>query len=529
MQNGFFKLVKTSGGTGLRLTAPVDGGEPIQLQELINYLDKLAIDYDLDVIKGAVAENTDKVYFISPLECPSVRETYQLKISADGMSAIARFYPPSEMGERMNFNEFLNDLRFRNVLAGVQMQTLQDHFMSAGIYCTDLEVAKGRDAIPGQDDRVEYCFNTETHIQPSVREDGTVDYYNLNTINHCKQGEVLARIIRGKKGEAGVNVMGKRLIPREEKHLHFRYGNNIQLSEDGLCLLSKVDGHVMLVDGQVFVSDVYEVENVDLSTGNIEYTGSIQINGNVSSNFIVKAGGNVVIKGVVEGAQITAGGNIIIARGMNGMAKGVLTAGGDVISKFIENATVQADGYVNTESILHSRVSAGLEVTVTGKRGFITGGRVQANQQVTVKNLGAEMGASTIVEVGVDPKKKMEYMQLQKEMTELVQNIKMAQPVLTNFAEKRAKGARFTPDQLKYVKETAVSLEKMKVELETKNKLMQEMQANFALQSKAQVVVKGEVYPGTTIIIGELSTVVQSKLKYCKFENVRGDVKALPL
>ncbi|MCR5755382.1 MAG: FapA family protein, partial [Acetatifactor sp.] len=168
-------------------------------------------------------------------------------------------------------------------------------------------------------------------------------------------------------------------------------------------------------------------------------------------------------------------------------------------------------------------------VTVTGKRGFITGGRVQANQQVTVKNLGAEMGAATVVEVGVDPKKKAEYMQLQKEVTELVQNIKMVQPVLTNFAEKRAKGARFTPDQLKYIKETAVNMEQMKSQLEEKNKKMLELQETFALQSKAKVVVNGEVYPGTTIVIGELSTVVQSKLKYCKFENVRGDVKALPL
>ncbi|MCR5753530.1 MAG: FapA family protein, partial [Acetatifactor sp.] len=366
MRNGYFKLVKVAGGTGVRIIPPSEGGEPVQLAELMGYLDNLSIEYEINEIKSALAKNEEKICVISPVDCPAVRETYQLKISADGMVATARFYAPSETGERMNFNEFLNDLRFRNVLSGVQMQVLQDHFMSDGIFCTDLEVAKGKDAIPGEDDRIEYTFNTDLHIQPKLREDGTVDYFNLNTINHCIKGEVLARIIRGKKGEAGFNVMGKRLVPREDRRLHFRYGNNIEVSEDGLSLISKVDGHVVLVDDQVFVSDVYEVENVDLSTGNIDYTGSVQVNGNVSSNFIINAGGNVVVKGVVEGAHIKAGGNIVIARGMIGMTKGVLQAGGDVISKFIENATVMAEGYVNTESILHSKVSAGNKSTFSG-------------------------------------------------------------------------------------------------------------------------------------------------------------------
>lgn len=61
---------------------------------------------------------------------------------------------------------------------------------------------------------------------------------------------------------------------------------------------------------------------------------------------------------MIEGACIEAGGNIIIARGMNGMAKGILKAGGNIVAKFLENATVSAGGYVNTESILHSNVTA---------------------------------------------------------------------------------------------------------------------------------------------------------------------------
>ena len=41
----------------------------------------------------------------------------------------------------------------------------------------------------------------------------------------------------------------------------------------------------------------------------------------------------------------------------------------------------------------------------------------------------------------------------------------------------------------------------------------------------AQIVVTGEVFPGTKICISEVSMVVKSSCQYCRFVKVRGDVK----
>lgn len=529
MRNGYFQLVKAPNGYGVRLFPPVGGGEKIRIAELQHYLDDVNLSYDLGALKRAVEQNQVQICFLSVGDCPAIDEKYQLTISEDYMIASMRFFPPSETGKRLNINEILSVLRYRNISSGIQMQVLQNHFMSSDYYCTDLTVALGRPPKHGRDDRIEYCFNTDVNSQPEEREDGSVDYFNLNLINHCKAGDVLARIIPGGGGEPGLNIKGQRILPREEKRAVLKFGNNIQLSDDRRSITSMVDGHVMLVDEHVFVSDVYEVENVDPSTGNIDYSGSVQINGNVASNYIVNAGGNVIINGVVEGAQITAGGNIVIARGMNGMSKGCLKAGGNVISKFIENATVEAEGYINTSSILHSNVNAGTEIVVTGRRGFIIGGHVQAGNQITVKTVGAVMGASTIVEVGVDPKVKIAYTQLQKDIVELVKAIKGNQATVTGFAEKRNKGARITEEQIKFVRDVVLRLEQQKKELEQKNKELQEIQKHFDSQSHARIVVKGEVHPGTTIVIGDLSMVVQKEYQFCKFEVVQGDVKAVSM
>ena len=81
---------------------------------------------------------------------------------------------------------------------------------------------------------------------------------------------------------------------------------------------------------------------------------------------------------------------------------------------------------------------AATEIQVTGKRGFITGGHVRAGQKIEVKTAGGNaLGAPTVVEVGVDPEKKAEYMKMQKEVSEIVKNIRSLQPILANFAEKK--------------------------------------------------------------------------------------------
>ncbi|MBQ7934533.1 MAG: DUF342 domain-containing protein [Lachnospiraceae bacterium] len=530
MRNGYFRLVKMPGGFGLKVYSPTAGGAAVKLDEVLAYLELVHIQNDPVEIKKAMMQlDQQDTIFLGLTDCPPIDEQYQLKISDDAMEAWVRFYPPSETGQRMSFQEFVRDLTSRNVISGVLMDNLQNHFQSDGIYTEDFLVAQGTLPRHGTDARIEYYFNTDLHIQPTMREDGSVDFFNLNMINHCQKGDLLAEIIPEDPGEYGLTINGNRVKPRDVKRQVLKFANNIELSEDRLSIRSKVNGHVMLVDDKVFVSDVYEVENVDISTGNIDFEGSVQINGNVASNFVVKAGGNVIINGVVEGAYVKAGGNIIIARGMNGMSKGTLEADGDIVAKFIENATVTAGGYVHTEAILHSHVTAGTEIEVTGKKGFITGGHVQAYNRIQVKTLGATLGTSTIVEVGINPQVKQEYIDLQKDIGEVAKVIKSTQPIISNFLEKKAKGARFTEDQVKYIKNMAVLLETKKKELAEKNKRMLSLQSMIDLQRKAEVVVQGVVYGGTTIIIGDVSTVLQSSYQYCKFERIGGDVKSVPL
>lgn len=268
---------------------------------------------------------------------------------------------------------------------------------------------------------------------------------------------------------------------------------------------------------------------MDSTTGNLDFEGSIQINGDVMANFEVKAGGNVIVSGLVEDAKIVAGGNIIIAKGMNGMSKGYLKAGGDVMAKFLENVRVVAGGYVESEAILHSRISAGTEVKVEGRKGIIVGGYVQAGQRVTAKTIGTGMGASTILEVGVNPLIKTQYSRMQKLVADQVKTIKNAEVILETFKEKLKKGIQFNESQLKYMKSVMKLVEDKTAEMEQMNARMDKMRTMMEIQKLSEIVVNDEIYPSTTIIIGDISKTLQTSYHYCKFLRERGEITMKPL
>ena len=524
MQNGYFRLVNRTESFGLAVFQPLDGGEEISIKEVEEYLGGLNIPYDKSLLEKAVFGNKDDVIILGNGCCPEIPETYSMKVSEDGMTAYARFLPASENGRRMTKDDFLKDLRFRRISYGIDMEILERHFNGNGVFCTDILIAKGDDPVQGCDARIEYLFDTDIQVHPKTREDGSVDFFHMTTINHCKKGEVLARIIPEDPGKEGFDIFGRTIKPRNVKKESLKFGRNICLSEDKYSITSEVDGHVSLTDGKVFVSSVYEVKNVDVSTGNLDFDGSIEIGGDVMENYEVKAGGDVIINGTVEGATIIASGNIIIAKGMNGMGKGLLQAGGNVVIKFVENANIQAGGYVQTEAILHSKVSAGTEIVVEGRRGMIAGGYIQARTKVDAKTIGAAMGGNTVLEVGTDPGLKEKCSQIQKTIAENSKTIRNAENILLGYQTKIKRGIQVTPSQVKYMKTVAKMITDKNEENQGLNQEKEKLQQMMKPGSQAEIIIRDEIYPGTTIIIGEAVKTIQTGFHYCRFIREHGEI-----
>ncbi len=527
--NGYFQLDCTPNGTYLIVNRETDGGLPININELAEYLTKKGIPYDIaDLNKKVLAiSNTGKFQLDSMKRYPE-REMISVKVSDDKMQAVCRFIPPSVNGSLLSKEDIMSDLNSAKVCFGIDVPAIEAYVANRK-YCTDFVLAKGKPVRHGSDASIEYYFNTDLRAKPTLKEDGSVDFFNLNTMNHIKKGDLLAKLTKEDVGTPGVDVMNGVVKPRDVKRLMLKYGRNVEVNDDGTEARSNVSGHVMLVEGKIFVSDVYTVENVDASTGDIDYEGSVKINGNVNTNFTVKAKGDIEVMGVVEGATLIADGNISVARGINGMGKGNVVAGGNIIVKYVENATLVSGGYIQSEAIMHSKASAKTEIIVDGRKGNIAGSVVSARDKISVKMLGSQMGSDTVVSLGIDPSMKKRIEELNTEIDKANKNLSQILPVLDAFKQKIAKGIAITPEQAKTVQDMGKAASTL---LESRENMVTELdnlKDLLTTDSVSQLIVKDVVYAGTKICINDVSMTLKADYRYCRFIKERGDVKMVSI
>ncbi len=528
-KNGYFAVISGGNGTHLELWPEEGNGSPLSVKEIGDYLDDRKLEYSPTRLRSMVDSKSrmDLPLSAKPLSY-KINEEVKLRVSNSRMEVIARFYPPCG-GTLVTADELRKDMIALKIKAQLDEEVVKA-FRAEPRYCTDIVIARGTEPKDGTDGSIEYLFNTDPSVKPTMNKDGSVDYFHLNTVVVCSKGQELAKLTPEIPGEPGVDVYGDRLSPRDVKHVQFKYGRNIKVSEDGRTLISDLEGHVNLVEGQVFVSGVLELENVDTSTGNIEdYQGNLLVKGNICAGFTVRATGDIEVRGVIEGAHVESGGQISVARGVNGMGKGVLKARTNVIAKYIENSNVEAGNYVQTECIMNSNVTAKETITVEGRKGFISGGIIRAGKTVSAKSIGTEMGIDTSVEVGADPEKRARFLDMQKENQELKKKIEKTSPMLVVFKKKLAAGEKFSPEQVKQLKLLSDGVTAWQKRISENEAAIEAFEKELEETAGASIVVTETVFPGTKLQISDTSIVLKKPYSFCKFVKKGADVRMVTL
>ncbi len=529
-KNSYFKPVLRDGNLYLRFFPAQEGGKRVDIKDVQHYLNMQGYP-ECDVVainKGIMAEIPEEVLIGTSSGNP-FNECVTLSVSLDSMLVRCRFYAGADGSKPIGRDNLQDALVHEKIVYGIDEdmvgQLLREHE-----YCTDYLIAKGTPPTIGKDAKIEYFFSTKQSLKPKHNDDGSVNYHELDIISRVEKDQLIARLIPAVPGKPGKTVLGGELKARDVQNLKLSFSNNIRMSEDGTELYSDVTGHASLVNGKVFVSGVYEVPaDVDNSVGDINYPGNVSVKGNVKTGFVIKAEGDIIVDGVVEGAQLYAGGQIIVQRGIHGMGKGILNAKGNIVIKFIEGATVKSGGYIETESIIQSNVSANTEITVNGGKGFIMGGMVRAGSKVSAKSIGSNMGTATMVEVGIDPEKLERFSDLQRNAKEISKKIEQIRPVLATYMEKLKAGANLPPDKVVFVKKQVTALKTLQSQLAPINEEINNLRMEFVSANRAKVMIQNMIYPGVTIKISELSMTTKDTRHYCQFIKDGSEIKAVNL
>lgn len=412
----------------------------------------------------------------------------------------------------------LETLRKNRVTYGVKKNNIKAA-IEEEIFGTRYLVAQGTKSFNGKDARIEYKLNIESSMKPKLDEKGNVDYLNVDNYISVKQGDVLAVYFPPVKSISGFNVFGKTIRGAEGRNVKIPLGKNTEVLADGRTLISKIDGLLQIIGGKISVLPVLVINSdVDTMTGNIDFVGSVKIHGNVCSGMKVRAKGSVEVNGTVESAVVISEGDIIINGGIKGMGKGAVTAGGNFVSSYIENAVVRSLGNITTNSIIQSQVESEGRVNVTGTNGSIIGGTVKSAKGITCKVLGSRSYIRTTVSVGTSSQQ----MEGIGEIEMKIQTIKSELAKINAVLDSGLKAVTAVQSKaLSSIVQRKPQLENELMDLETEYLRKQDM---IRANTKASVTVIDFAHPDAVVCMGKERLILDSQYRATTFYIKDGEI-----
>lgn len=530
-KNGYFQLACDDSSVWFEVHLPEDGGKMFDTDDVVKYLDAISFsEYDLQSLDAYIkGMDFSQRYLLSDQTMIPESEKCIVTILPNGERALARFYPPTTEGKALTEEDIISDLQFAGIRHGIKKKAIQ-HFLENREYCRDYIVAEATAPIQGKSASVEYFFDLNTTAKPKLNEDGSVDFHQLGNIKAVQEGDKLATLTPADRGRAGISVTGKPLPPKKVNNRYLKYGRNIRISADHCNIYSKVAGHVTLVDDMVMVSNVYEVPaNVDPSTGDIDYKGTVQVTGNVNTGYTIKAEGDIIVNGVVEGATLISGGNIVLKRGMQGMERGKLQAAGNITAKFLENCKVECEGSLKADAILHSEVRCKDAIEVLGRKGLINGGSVMTYADIHATALGSTMGAATRIEVLSDREQMKQLGEVKEKIEDLEQSLAKIDKLASAVRNQMLSQQELLPEQVEAVKKATISKPVLVKELKTMRHEREALLAMIEKNRNSCIRVEDVVYSGVTIVVKDVMKIQSDKISHCRFVRDGADIRTTGL
>jgi uncharacterized protein (DUF342 family) len=188
----------------------------------------------------------------------------------------------------------------------------------------EYEIAIGNTTEPGENGWLENLVELDSNRgELKERSDGSIDYREIRHIPSVEKGEVIAVIHPPIPGKPGMTITGVTIPPPQVHALKIVQGKGIILTNDETQVVSTEAGRPNIEQRGILVKlsimqKLFHQQDVDLLSGNIQFNGDVEVTGDVEETMKIEAKGDVLIKGSVNMAKITAGNAILINRNVIG-------------------------------------------------------------------------------------------------------------------------------------------------------------------------------------------------------------------
>jgi uncharacterized protein len=505
-RDGTFVIEYSEGWAYLTVTPPPPEGRPVYGEDVLARMKILRIsticaDVVSEVVKRADGQRSKLIEWPHGIDLSAKPS---LAIRPDGLSATVRLRPPRKGGGVPTAEEIVSFLSGAGVVAGILPEKIE-RLVAEGVYDTDVVVAEGRAPKQGMPARTEILFEGDPGRPYIFRTDGSTDLKELNFVQDRKAGDVLARVLPAEESEDGLSIFGT-MVPAAtaEGQPEVIPGDNTRYSDDGTEIIALVDGNAFIEGSLVCVEPLVRVDRVNYETGNLHFDGSVIVKERIADGFTIEAGGNVEIGECVGRALVSAGRDVLLKGGMNGDGEGTIKAGGNITSKYIENARISCGGNLRVqELLLNSDFVVGSNLLLRGRRGELLGGNGVVGKNLWCKQLGSQAEVQTRVSLGIEPTVLHEFVNLKVSVEEKgveldrVRNEILGLEKLSSYAQgRRGKITTALHQQKTRATELKTELAELKANLVRRRHGLVPDAATLA-------VIEGTMHPGSVVAFGE--------------------------
>ena len=363
---------------------------------------------------------------------------------------------------------------------------------------SDLIIAKGVAPIHGKDAQIKLYFDNGHASHFKEKEDGSIDYKDMAKFVSVSKDTLLAKYIKETIGVNGTDIFGEVINAHVGKSTKFVVGKNTTFKENTETIYAAIDGIPTEVSGNIKIDPILNInKDLDMSVGNIDFSGDVYIGGDILDGFKVKAGGDIVVKGTVGASELISAGNICIHGGVTSRKKGFIKCK-KLEAKYLNDAYVEASEEVKVlKSIMNSLVFTQGHVIA----GIIVAGKTIALLGVEAQEIGSEQGVVTEIELGTDYKALNSFGKKKKKRIELDDRLNVLIPNFEPFIESYDKFYKLEVDLKSKIIESFKEfqiLKKQRLEMESQ---INDCELNFRIHRdiKKKFIITKMVYEGLVV------------------------------
>ena len=447
-----------------------------------------------------------------------------ISVNPNYTTAFLSFSRPENGGRDITVETIADALEARNISYGILEDDIRDAVENKK-YDENICAARWDPPEDGVDGEIKYFYRIDQNIAPVENEHGIVDYKNLGLVRNITAGTPIAEISMPTEGTPGRDIMGRVVLQKKGTPAKYSLGKGVSLVNEGTQIIAAVDGNLSYRNGAFNVDETLVINgDVDTSTGNIDFIGSVSIKGNVFEGFRITSKKDISVLGTANNSELTADGNITVKIGI---INSKVNCQGDVKLGFCENSVIKCEGNVTSDSFIGGEVFSGKSIIASGK-GVIMGGKFTALDNIEASVIGSENYTKTELTLGNNAVLMEEREMLDKQIKDYTDKLDQLGKIVNTLTE-ISKTAKLPPEREQMKNEALRSRLKIQSEIKKSKVRIDEINEALELTQNLSVSVKRMIYPGVKLRINSSTLLVNATENRCRATVDKGEICFKPL